>query len=67
MVAGVKPLRNIMARPAMTPYVAAEHEPGPQAVSDAALLEYIRDKGFTIYHPSCACRMGSDAGIGHTA
>lgn len=62
MVAGMKLLRRIMAQPAMTPYVAAEYEPGPQVASDAALLEYIRDKGFTIYHPSCTCRMGSDAG-----
>jgi choline dehydrogenase len=62
MVAGVKLLRRIMAQPAMVPYVAAEYEPGPQAASDAALLEYVRDKGFTIYHPTCTCRMGSDAG-----
>ena len=62
MVAGMRLLRDIMARPAMAPYVAAEYEPGPQAASDAALLDYIRDKGTTIYHPSCTCRMGRDAG-----
>ena len=62
MVAGIKLLRGIMAQPAMQPYVAAEYEPGPQAASDASLLDYVRDKGSTIYHPSCTCRMGSDAG-----
>jgi choline dehydrogenase len=62
MVAGMKLLRRIMAQPAMRPYVAAEYEPGPQAASDMALLDYMRDKGSTIYHPSCTCRMGGDAG-----
>ena len=61
MVAGVKLLRNIMGQPAMKPYIVAEYEPGPQADNDAALLEYIRDKGSTIYHPSCTCKMGNDA------
>jgi choline dehydrogenase len=58
----MKLLRNIMSQPAMTPYIAAEYEPGPQVESDAALLEYIREKAFTIYHPSCTCRMGGDTG-----
>jgi len=62
MVRGVKLLRGIMSQPAMTAYVSAEYEPGAGVASDAALLDYIRAKGITIYHSSCTCKMGSGAG-----
>jgi len=32
--------------------------PGPDVDSDEALLEYCRDYGTTIYHPTCTCAMG---------
>jgi choline dehydrogenase len=32
--------------------------PGPDAVSDEALLEYARMAGSTIYHPVGTCQMG---------
>ncbi|MBL8673050.1 MAG: choline dehydrogenase [Alphaproteobacteria bacterium] len=59
-VAGLRILRRIMQAPAMAPWVAAEHEPGPDAASDDALLAHARAKGSTIYHPSSTCRMGGD-------
>ena len=61
MVEGLKLIRRIMAQPAIAPYVAAEHEPGPQVAGDAALLDYIRAKALTIFHPSGSCMMGSGA------
>jgi len=61
MVAGLKLLRGIMSQKAIAPYVAAEHEPGAAISTDAALLDYIREKAFTIYHPSGTCVMGSGA------
>jgi choline dehydrogenase len=61
MVAGLKRLREILAAPAMRPYIAAEHVPGPDVVTDAQLLAYCRATGSTIYHPTCSCRMGGDA------
>ena len=46
--------------PAMRPYVLAEHWPGPGVQSDDELLQYCREVGSTIYHPSSTCRMGID-------
>jgi choline dehydrogenase len=59
-VAGVKAARAIAASQAMRPYVKREVKPGPDAGDDAALLEYCRDNGATIFHPSGTCKMGSD-------
>jgi choline dehydrogenase len=60
-VAGVKSARAIAASPAMRPYVKREVKPGPDAASDAELLEFCRNNGATIFHPTGTCRMGSDA------
>ncbi|MFI4988964.1 MAG: GMC family oxidoreductase [Alphaproteobacteria bacterium] len=59
-VAGLRLLRRIHETPAMRAYVAAEAEPGPALQSDDELLAYCRERGSTIYHPSCSCRMGTD-------
>jgi choline dehydrogenase len=59
-VEGMKRLRAIMTMPAMRPYVLAEHWPGPGVQSDAEILQYCREVGSTIYHPSSSCRMGID-------
>jgi choline dehydrogenase len=59
-VAGVKCARAIAASSAMRPYVKREVKPGPEAASDADLLEFCRDNGATIFHPTGTCRMGAD-------
>jgi len=61
MVDGLKILRAIHQKPAMTPFVAAEYDPGPACVSDGDFLAHVRARGTTIYHPSSTCRMGTDA------
>lgn len=60
-VAGVKAARAIAESPAMRPYVKREVKPGPGAANDADLLEFCRNNGATIFHPTGTCRMGSDA------
>ncbi|MBB4224736.1 GMC family oxidoreductase [Variovorax guangxiensis] len=60
-VAGVKAARAIAESPAMRPYVKREVKPGPGAASDADLLEFCRNNGATIFHPTGTCRMGADA------
>jgi choline dehydrogenase len=59
-VAGVKAARAIAGSPAMRPYVKREVKPGPDASNDAELLEFCRNNGATIFHPTGTCRMGSD-------
>ena len=61
-VAGIKLARALVATPAVRPYVAEEVKPGPAIGSDAELLEFARETGATIFHPSGTCRMGSDPG-----
>jgi len=59
-VAGVKLARRLAETNALRPYVAAEYRPGPEARSDEELLEFARNYGATIFHPSGTCRMGGD-------
>lgn len=59
-VAGVRAARAIAASAAMRPYVKREVKPGPQAGSDTELLEFCRNTGATIFHPTGTCRMGVD-------
>jgi choline dehydrogenase len=60
LVAGLRALRRILGRPALAPFVEAEHDPGPACVSDDDLLDFARRKGSTVYHPTSTCRMGVD-------
>lgn len=59
-VAAVKAARAIAQSPAMQPYVKREVKPGLQDLSDEALLEFCRNNGATIFHPSGTCKMGTD-------
>jgi choline dehydrogenase len=61
-IAGIRAGRAIAASAAMRPFLAREVKPGAEAASDEALLEFCRDNGATIFHPSGTCRMGDDAG-----
>lgn len=58
-VAGLKWARKIAAQPAIAPLIDHEMNPGADFASDAALLEYARAAGSTIYHPVGTCQMGS--------
>ena len=60
LVAGVKVLRRIAQAPALARYIAEEVDPGPPCVGDDALLDFIRRRGSTVYHPVSTCRMGQD-------
>jgi choline dehydrogenase len=60
-VEGIKILRKILNAPAMKPFVVDEYDPGAKVSADAELLDYCRERGSTIYHPTSTCRMGNDA------
>ncbi|HEX5611377.1 MAG TPA: choline dehydrogenase [Burkholderiales bacterium] len=58
MVEGMKILRNILNQPALKAFHGGEHYPGEEVQSDAEWLDYCRNFGVTIYHPSCTAKMG---------
>jgi choline dehydrogenase len=60
IVAGVKAMRRIFAAPAMARHIVEEVEPGAQCDNDDELLDFIRRRGSTTYHPVGTCRMGQD-------
>ena len=60
IVAGVAAMRRIFRAPAMARHIAEEIEPGKQCDSDDDLLDFIRRRGSTTYHPVGTCRMGQD-------
>jgi choline dehydrogenase len=59
-VEGLKILRKILRAPALKPYVVDEVDPGAKVSTDEELLNYCRQRGSTIYHPTSTCRMGND-------
>jgi choline dehydrogenase len=60
IVAGVNAMRRIFRAPAMARYIAEEIEPGAQCDNDVELLDFIRRRCSTTYHPVSTCRMGQD-------
>ena len=58
---GLKILRKILAAPALKSCCAGEVYPGSDVASDDDLLEFCRQTGSTVYHPTSTCRMGNDA------
>jgi choline dehydrogenase len=59
-IEGMRFARRLAGAPALREYIAEEYRPGAAATSDAALLEFARNHGATIFHPSGTCRMGDD-------
>jgi choline dehydrogenase len=41
--------------------VQCEHRPGPQVQSDDEILDFCKQYGATIFHPSGTCKMGPDS------
>jgi choline dehydrogenase len=60
IVAGVAAMRRIFQAPAMARHIAEEIEPGALCDNDDELLDFIRRRGSTTYHPVGTCRMGQD-------
>lgn len=60
MVECAKSSREIFAQPAFDAYRGTPIFPERGDLSDAELIEFIRAKAETVYHPIGTCRMGSD-------
>jgi len=60
LVAGVRAVREIMKDPLIAPYLVSEYTPGADRVTDDEIVEFLREKGRTSFHPVSTCRMGPD-------
>ena len=58
VLAGMKLARRILCSEPMAPYFDGEASPGDQVQSDADLMEALKQRGTTTFHPMGACRMG---------
>ncbi len=60
IVGGLRFVRRLFAAPALARYCGAEILPGAGVETDDELLDYARQKGSTVYHATCTCKMGND-------
>ncbi|GAP35398.1 choline dehydrogenase [Piscinibacter sakaiensis] len=60
VVAGLRLTQRLADTAAMRPYIAGRFLPDPALRSDAELLDFARQYGATIFHPSGTCKMGRD-------
>lgn len=58
MVDGVRKAREILAASEFEQYNSREIGPGPKAQSDEEILDFLRKRAETIYHPVGTCKMG---------
>jgi choline dehydrogenase len=61
MIGGLRFIRRLFAAPALAKYCGAEILPGAEVETDDELLDYARQKGSTVYHATCTCKMGQDS------
>lgn len=60
-IRGLKLARQMMAQPALRPFVMAERLPGPDVQTDEDYFNYACAHAKTDHHPAGTCRMGADA------
>lgn len=61
VIGGIAFARKLARTEPLSGEIAEEKLPGAAATTDADLLQFARENGATIFHPSGTCRMGSDA------
>jgi choline dehydrogenase len=55
----VRKMREIASQSPLSDFIVQEHEPGAATQSDAELLEWVRRRAGSIFHPVGTCAMGS--------
>ncbi len=60
-VQAIRVARHILGQPAFEPFDLGEVSPGPEVRTDQEILEWVASEGETALHPSCTCKMGTDA------
>lgn len=59
LIDGVRLARELARQPAWDRYRGEEMSPGKDALTDAELSSYLRERTGTSYHPTGTCRMGT--------
>jgi len=60
IVDGLKLGRRLLESPHMQAFIDSEFVPGPGVRTDDELLDYARNNGGTVFHPTSTCKMGID-------
>jgi choline dehydrogenase-like flavoprotein len=60
MIQAVKIARSILSQPPLSESNGLEIFPGANTQSDEEILEFLKNKANTIYHPVGTCKMGND-------
>jgi choline dehydrogenase len=61
MLDGMKLVRRLAQTSELARWIRLERDPGLGVATDTQLVDFLRNKGFTVYHPVGTCRMGRDA------
>lgn len=59
-VESIKYARRLASTNALKPYLVEEYKPGADVRTDDEILDFAREYGATIFHPTGTCKMGSD-------
>jgi len=59
-VESIKYARRLASTNALRPYLVGEYKPGADVSTDDEILDFAREYGATIFHPTGTCKMGSD-------
>jgi len=59
-VESIKYARRLASTGALKPYLVEEYKPGADVRTDDEILDFAREYGATIFHPTGTCKMGSD-------
>ena len=60
VVAMSRQMREIAAAPSLVRYIQSEHEPGAGIQTDSDVLEWVRRRACSVFHPVGTCAMGPD-------
>ena len=52
--------RRLLGTPDMQHFITSEYIPGAQVQTDDELLDYAKQYGGTVFHPTSTCKMGID-------
>jgi choline dehydrogenase len=61
MIEGARFLRKLASTPALSGVIESETTPGPSVQAREDIIEDIRQRASTVFHPVGTCRMGPDA------